>query len=188
MAAVPPVSLQPTDSSRVRTLSWLQGRVRMKNALFAPFLFLAPCLACAEWKVEYGITVGSLHDNRIGIIATLPAKSTFKGISAYLQIECLDHPDVTTRIVSIVTSIGTVPKLMMWSYQLDDRPPVQRGPYSRLSLKVIGLGDSSSDEFNGLLSARQLRVNLIPAKGPQWSFDFDLAGASQAIRSIPCKR
>ena len=121
----------------------------------------------AEWKVERGTKVGSLRNHQVGIIATLPATATFDGVSAYLQVECFEHPEVTTRIVNLVTSKDTAPGLMMWRYQLDDRPPMQRGPYSRLSLKVIGLGDSSSDEFKGLLTARRLRVTLMPTTGPQ---------------------
>ena len=50
----------------------------MKKALVAAFLLFVPFLASAEWKVERGIKVGSLHDDQVGIIATLPAKSTFK--------------------------------------------------------------------------------------------------------------
>ena len=142
----------------------------------------------AEWKVERGTKAGNLRDHQVGIIATLPATATFDGVSAYLQVECLEHPEVTTRIVNIVTSKDTAPGLMMWRYQFDDRPPMQRGPYSRLNLKVIGLGDSSSDEFKGLLTARRLRVTLMPARGPQWSFEFDLRGAPQAINAVPCKK
>jgi hypothetical protein len=142
----------------------------------------------AEWKVERGTKVGSLRSHQVGIIATLPATATFDGVSAYLQVECLEHPEVTTRIVNIVTSKDTAPGLMMWRYQLDDNPPTQHGPYSRLSLKVIGLGDSSSDEFKGLLTGRRLRVTLMPTTGPQWSFEFDLRGAPQAINAVPCQK
>ena len=142
----------------------------------------------AEWKVERGTKVGNLRNRQVGIIATLPATATFDGVSAYLQVECLEHPEVTTRIVSLVTSKDTAPGLMMWRYQLDDNPPTQHGPYSRLSLKVIGLGDSSSDEFKGLLTGRRLRVTLMPTTGPQWSFEFDLRGAPQAINAVPCQK
>jgi len=145
-------------------------------------------VSLAEWKVERGTKVSSLRNYQVGIIATLPATATFDGVSAYLQVECLEHPEVTTRIVNLVTSKDTAPGLMMWRYQLDDRPPMQRGPYSRLSLKVIGLGDSSSDEFKGLLTARRLRVTLMPTTGPQWSFEFDLRGAPQAINAVPCQK
>jgi hypothetical protein len=160
----------------------------MKKGLIAAFLFLWPCLAGAGWKVERGTKVGSLRNDQVGIIATLPAKATFEGISAYLQVECLVHPRSTALIVSIVTSKGTAPSLMMWRYQLDERPPMQRGPYSRLSLTVTGLGDASSDEFKGLLIARRLRVTLMPTKGPQWPFEFDLSGAPQAINAVPCQK
>ena len=145
-------------------------------------------VSLAEWKVERGTKVGSLRNHQVGIIATLPATATFDGVSAYLQVECLEHPEVTTRIVNIVTSKDTAPGLMAWRYQLDDRSPTQRGPYSRLSLKVIGLGDSSSDEFKGLLTARRLRVTLMPTTGPQWSFEFDVRGAPQAINAVPCQK
>jgi hypothetical protein len=160
----------------------------MKKILIALVLFLWPCLADAGWKVERGAKVGSLHNDQVGVIATLPAETTFDGISAYLQVECLEHPRSAARIVSIVTSRGTAPSLMMWRYQLDEDPPKQRGPYSRLSLKVTGLGDASSDEFKGLLTARRLRVTLMPTKGPQWPFEFDLSGAPQAISAVPCQR
>ena len=144
--------------------------------------------AGTEWKVERGTKIGSLRNQQVGIIATLPAKAAFQGVSAHLQVECFEHPGVTARIVNLVTSKDTAPGLMMWRYQLDDRPPMQRGPYSRLSLKVIGLGDSSSDEFKGLLTARRLRVTLMPTTGPQWSFEFDLRGAPQAINAVPCQK
>ena len=39
------------------------GRTAMKKALVAAFLLLVPDLAFAEWKVERGIKVGSLHDD-----------------------------------------------------------------------------------------------------------------------------
>lgn len=159
----------------------------MKKALIAAVLFLWPCLAVAGWKVERGAKGGSLRNDQVGIVATLPAEATFDGISAYLQVECLEHPGSAARIVSIVTSRGTAPGLMMWRYQLDEHPPKQRGPYSRLGLTVTGLGDASSDEFKGLSAARQLRVTLMPAKGPQWPFEFDLSGAPQAISAVPCQ-
>jgi hypothetical protein len=160
----------------------------MRKGLIAVLLFLWPCLAGAGWKVERGAKVGSLRNDQVGTIATLPAKATFDGISAYLQVECLEHPQSAARIVSIVTSKGTAPSLMMWRYQLDEHPPKQRGPYSRLSLTVTGLGDASSHEFKGLLTARRLRVILMPTQGPHWAFEFDLNGAPQAIAAVPCQK
>ena len=82
----------------------------MKRVFIAAFLFLWPCIAGAEWKVERGTKVGSLRNHQVGIIATLPATATFDGVSAYLQVECLEHPEVTTRIVNIVTSKDTAPR------------------------------------------------------------------------------
>jgi hypothetical protein len=159
----------------------------MKKLLVATCLFLAPGLAAAEWKVEHGAKVSDKRKAGGGMVAILPAKAAFDGVSAYLQIECFEHPKLSMRTVNIVTSKETAPGLMMWRYQFDARPPKQRGPYSRLSLTVTGLGDSSSDEFKGLLTAKRLRVTLMPTNGPQWSFEFDLAGASEAVNAVPCK-
>jgi len=160
----------------------------MKKAFVAALVFLSPGFAAAEWKVEEGTKVSDLRSNQAGIIATLPARETVDGVSAYLQVECLEHPKSTARILNIVTSKDAAPGVMMWSYQFDDKPPKRRGPYSRLSSKVTGLGDSSSDEFKGLSKARRLRVTLIPTKGPQWSFEFDLRGAAEAINAVPCEK
>ena len=160
----------------------------MNKLLVVACLFLSPGLAAAEWKVEQGAKISDVRNDGSGIVATLPAKAEFDGVSAYLQVECFEHPKLTARNVNIVTSKDTAPGLMMWRYQFDDRPPKKRGPYSRLSLTVTGLGDSSTDEFKGLLTAKRLRVTLMPAKGPQWSFEFDLAGAPEAINAVPCKK
>jgi hypothetical protein len=54
-------------------------------------------------------------------------------------------------------------------------------------MKVVALGDSSSEELKGLSTAYRLHVTLIPTKGPQWSFEFDLSGARQAINAVPCQ-
>ena len=159
----------------------------MKKLLVAACLVLTSGLAAAEWKVEHGAKVSDKRKDGGGTVAILPAKAAFKDVSAYLQVECFEHPKRNMRTVNIVTSRESAPGLMMWRYQFDDRPPKQRGPYSRLSLTVTGLGDSSSDEFKGLLTAKRLQVTLMPTNGPQWSFEFDLAGASEAIDAVPCK-
>jgi hypothetical protein len=160
----------------------------MKKAFVAAFLVLSPGVAVAEWKVEHGAKLSGLRGDRTGIVATLPATAAVDdGVTAHLQIECLEHPKLTARILNIVTSKDAAPGLMMWSYQFDDGPTKRRGPYSRLNPTVTGLGDSSSDEFKGLLAARRLRVTLMPSKGPQWSFEFDLSGAAEAINAVPCK-
>ena len=160
----------------------------MKTAFVAGLLFLSPCLAFAEWKVESGAKVSSLRSEQVGIVATLLAKAAFKGVSAYLQVECFEHPEMTARNVSLVTSEATASGLLMLRYQLDDSPARQRGPYSRLSLKVTALGDSSSEEFKGLYTAQRFRAGLMPTKGPQWSFEFDLSVAPQAINAVPCQK
>jgi hypothetical protein len=160
----------------------------MRRFVVAVLLFLLPCLASAEWKVQRGVKVSTLRDDRATIVATLLAKAPFNGVTAYLQVECFEHPPVTARTVSIVTSQGTAPGLLMWRCQFDDRPPKQRGPFSRLSLTVTSLGDSSTDEFKSLLTARQLRVTLMPTQGRHWTFEFDLSGAPEAIYAVPCKK
>jgi hypothetical protein len=160
----------------------------MKKAFVAALVFLSPGFAAAEWKVEEGAKVSNLRNDRTGIIAILPAREAVDGVTAYLQVECFEHPKSTARILNIVTSKDAAPGLMMWSYQFDDKPPKRRGPYSRLSSTVTGLGDSSSDEFKGLSKARQLRVTLMPTQGRRWSFEFDLSGAAEAINAVPCEK
>jgi hypothetical protein len=49
------------------------------------------------------------------------------------------------------------------------------------------LGDASSAELKGLPSAKRLRLTLLPAQGGELSYDFDVTGAKDAIKSIPCK-
>lgn len=160
----------------------------MNKLLIATCLFLSPGFAFAAWKVEHGSKVSSLRDDRAGVVAKLPVKSAPQGVSAYLQIECFMHPQLTSRTLNLVLSKPTAPGPLGWRYQIDDKAAIQRGPYSRTSLTVTNMGDSSSDEFKGLANAQRFRVTLLPSQGAQWSFDFDVTGARAAIDSVPCKK
>jgi hypothetical protein len=159
----------------------------MKKLFIATILILLPSLALAAWKLEQGKKVSALRDDKVGMIAKLPAKASPKGVSAHLQIECFEHPQLTVRTVSLVTSKATAPGPLGWRYQIDDKAAIQRGPYSRTSFTVTNMGDSSSDEFKGLANAQRFQVTLLPSQGAQWSFDFDVTGARAAIDAVPCK-
>jgi hypothetical protein len=41
--------------------------------------------------------------------------------------------------------------------------------------------------LKNLPGAKRLRLTLLPAQGSELSYDFDVAGAAEAIKSIPCK-
>lgn len=150
-------------------------------------LIAIPTVALAAWKVERGAKLMSLPDDRVGMIAKLPAKAPYHDVRAFLQIECFVHPEVGGRTFGIVLSKPTTTGAISWRYQFDDGPVVKRGPYSRLSLTVIALGDFTQDEFKGLVHAKRLRLTLMPRQSEELPFDFDVTGAAQAINKVPCK-
>jgi hypothetical protein len=158
-------------------------------------MMVVPALALAEWKLEQqGTKVMSLrNDSAYGIrntvftIAKLTAKAPSRGVTAYLQVECFEHPELTGRTFGIVLSKGTTPGPIAYRYKFDDDAPVQRGPYSRTSLTVVTLGDAASEELKGLSKASRLQLTLLPAQSPELTFDFDVSGAASAINAIPCK-
>jgi hypothetical protein len=159
----------------------------MRGFITVTCLFLSSGFANAAWKVEKAAKVNAMRNDRIGIVAKLPAKAANDGVSAHLQIECFEHPELTTRTLNLIVSKQSAPGPIGWRYQFDDRPAIERGPFSRISLTMTSLGDSSSEEFKGLATAQRLRVTLLPTKGAQWSFDFDISGAQAAISAVPCK-
>jgi hypothetical protein len=159
----------------------------MKKALVAVSLIAASSTASAAWKVEKGQKAFSTFPPVVSTIATVPAKAPFQGVTARLQVECFTHPQLSGLSFGVVLSKGTVPGALGWRYQYDDSPPVQRGPFSRTSLTSISLGDAASAELKGLPAARRLRLTLLPAGGGELPYDFDVTGAAQAIKSVPCK-
>ena len=159
----------------------------MIKALLIACLIALPTGAFAEWKVERGSKLMSLRDDPVGTIAKLPAKAPYHGVSAFLQIECFVHPEVGGRTFGIVLSKPTTTGAISWRYQFDNGPVVQRGPYTRLSLTVIGLGDFTQDEFKGLVHAKRFRLTLLPRQSEELPFDFDVTGVAEAINKVPCK-
>lgn len=159
----------------------------MRKAI-AVSLMLMPAPALADWKVEQqGAKVMSHRNDPVGAIAKLPAKAPSRDITAYLQVECFEHPPLSGKHVGVVLSRPTRPGPITYRYKFDDAAPVQRGPYSRTSLAVVGLGDAASEEFKGLSKAKRLQLTLHPSQGPEFNFDFDLSGSVSAIDAIPCK-
>lgn len=158
-----------------------------KMILLIPFLAVSGP-AFAEWKIETGKKAFSSFAPNVSTIATLPAKAPFHGVSARLQIECFTHPQLTGLSFGIVLSKAPPNGFMAWRYQYDDAPPLKRGPYSRtLPATSISLGDASSGELKGLRNAKRLRLTLLPADGSELPYDFDVTGAENAIKSIPCE-
>jgi hypothetical protein len=161
----------------------------MLKSAFATLLLVASSAnVLAEWTIETGRKGFSSFPPVIGALATTPAKSPLRGVTARLQIECFTHPQLTGLTFGIVLSKAPPNGGMAWRYKYDEALEVQRGPFSRLlPPNAISLGDGSSGELKGLRTARRLRLTLVPASGPELTYDFDVSGASNAIRKIPCK-
>jgi hypothetical protein len=136
---------------------------------------------------QQGTKIISHRNDPVGTIAKLSAKAPSRDITAYLQVECFERPPLSGMHVGIVLSRPTTPGPITYRYKFDDAAPVQRGPYSRTSLAVVGLGDAASKEFKGLSKAKRLQLTLRPSQGPELEFDFDLNGSASAIDAIPCK-
>lgn len=159
----------------------------MLKMLIAAMLIALPSSVSASWKMQTGHKAFSSFAPVISTIATVDAKAAASGITARLQIECFTHPQLSGLSFGVVLSKGTAPGPIGWRYQYDDATAVKRGPFSRISLTSISLGDASSAELKNLPGAKRLRLTLLPAQGSELSYDFDVAGAAEAIKSIPCK-
>lgn len=160
----------------------------MTREAIAVSLILMPAPALAEWKVEQqGTKVMSHRNDPIGTIARLAAEAPSRDITAYLQVECFEHPPLSGKHFGVVLSKATTPGPIAYEYKFDDAAPVLRGPYSRTSLTVVSLGDAESKEFKGLSKAKRLQLTLLPRQGPKLTFNFNLSGGASAIDAIPCK-
>jgi len=160
----------------------------MMREAIAVSLILMPTPALAEWKVEQqGTKVMSHRNDPVGTIARLAAEAPSRDITAYLQVECFEHPPLSGKHFGVVLSKATTPGPIAYEYKFDDAAPVLRGPYSRTSLTVVSLGDAESKEFKGLSKAKRLQLTLLPRQGPKLTFNFDCRGGASAIDAIPCK-
>jgi hypothetical protein len=160
----------------------------MQRAILAACLILAASDASAAWKTEQGRKIMSTFPPPVGMIATLPAKAPHNGVTAQLRLECFTHPELTGIQFGIVLSKKPPNGFMAWKYQYDDKPAVQTKPYSRsLPPEVITLGDATSAEIQGLVGAKVLKLTLLPAEGTQLPYEFDVAGAADAIKTVGCK-
>jgi hypothetical protein len=158
----------------------------MKKMAVSLAMILMPILSLAEWKIEaQGAKVMNLPNDRIGPIATLPAKAASYGGTAYLQIECFKSPTLTQKHFAIVVTKNMPPGLP-YRVKFDDDIPVQRGPYVRTGDGTVhGLDDEA---FARLPTARRLQFSFLQPQGPALAFDFDVTGATSAIDAIPCER
>jgi len=91
-------------------------------------LMLMPAPALAEWKVEQqGTKVMSHRDDPVGTIARLAAEAPSRDITAYLQVECFEHPPLSGKHFGVVLSKATTPGPIAYEYKFDDAAPVLRG-------------------------------------------------------------
>jgi hypothetical protein len=163
-----------------------RGIVLAKSLVIVAIFFWLN-VAHAAWSISEGKKI-SPFPPLTGKIATLPAKGPFNGMTAKLYVECFTHPELTGLSFGILLSKSPPNGYMGWTYQYDDAVPVQRGPFSRaLPVNFISLGDATSGELKGLLTAKRLHLILQPASGGALPFDFDVVGAAAAIAKIPCK-
>jgi hypothetical protein len=140
--------------------------------------------AFAEWHVRQGPQVFAFDPRGIGVVATVSAKSPSNGIGAHLQLECFVHPELMSLYGGIVLSRSTPTGPMSYRIQFDDAPSMTQGPFSRVNLTSQSFSD---EERKALLTARQLRITLIPTKPPELSYEFDVSGAATAAKTLACK-
>jgi hypothetical protein len=157
-------------------------------------VFLSVCLvlvtptAFAAWKVEQGKKALTISPPTVGTIATVPAKSASKGYNARLQLDCFVSPDLSGLSFNLILSKEPPKGFIARRYQYDDGAPVQTKPFSRaLPPENINLGDRSAPEVKALMTAKRLRLTLLPADGSEIPFEFDVSGASDAASKLACK-
>ena len=144
--------------------------------------------AFAQWKVQDGKKFTPFPP-ATGKIATLPAKAPHNGVSAYLEIECFSHPQLTELSFGIVLSKDPPNGFMAHTIQFDEAPPVVHRPYSRsLPANRISLTTDRGSEIEKLAKAKNLKLTLLPADGSKPSDEFDTTGAANAIQGIPCQK
>jgi hypothetical protein len=143
-------------------------------------LALVPTVAVAEWRVD--AVADRLMDRSVHI-AWVAAKQPDHGVSARLQVECLDAPLVGGRLgVLAISGRFSVGKVGL-RYRFDDDPPETRIlPVKPQSVTVL-MHDADMDR---LAAAKRFRIELSPSAGPALFYDFDVSGAGVAMRGVPC--
>jgi hypothetical protein len=116
--------------------------------------------------------------------ASVTAKAANKGITARLDVYCLGFKDDTSPVVSLETSASFTPGRMGLRYRLDTDEPEPR----YMPVNSGGRGMSLWAQPKTFFGKKQLRLELQPARSPNLFFEFDIAGAEQAIRALGCKK
>ena len=125
--------------------------------------------ASAEWSVDSTT------------IAWADAAEPANGVSARLQVECLQDK----RIASLVVSEELMPERIGVSFRFD------RGPIEHwispvvTNLRTVTLINISPDR---LVRGKRFRIVLHPVAREALFYEFDLTGSSSAISAVLCKR
>lgn len=160
----------------------------MRRVFITVIIVLAASNADAAWKVEQGKKIVSTFPPLVGMIATVSAKAALNGVTAQLRLECFTHPQLMGIQFGIVLSTKPVNGAMAWRYQYDTKPAVQTRPFSRsLPPEVITIGDATNAEFKELAGSKTLKLTLLPYDGSQLPYEFDVTGATDAIKALGCK-
>jgi hypothetical protein len=161
--------------------------MRCATIVMSTTLAFAATSASAEWKVVQGAKVLPMGEKKLSTVVRTNALAPATGVRAYLQIDCFEHPSLTSRYFGVVTDKETAPGFLGWRYKFDDGLTVTELPGSRTSLSATGLGGSDKPIFQDLMKAKKMQLTLMPVNGPALTFDFDVTGAREAAAKIACK-
>ncbi|MDQ2081587.1 hypothetical protein RA307_15480 [Xanthobacteraceae bacterium Astr-EGSB] len=144
--------------------------------------FLVPSTpALSDWKID---RFKDRMTDRAANIASVTAKAPSSGISAQLQLECLEDELVGGWQVSAVLSAKMTRGRLGLSFRIDDNPVEARILPVSTDLRSIPFlfGRQAID----LERSRRLRLQLHPTGGPVLFYEFETNGAARALRAVPC--
>ena len=125
--------------------------------------------ASAEWSVDSTP------------IAWAEAAEPANGVSARLQVDCLQD----RRIASLVLSDDLTPERVGVSFRFDRGPIEHRISPVGSNLRTVTLLNLSSDR---LARGKRFRIVLHPVGSEPLFYEFDLTGSGAAISAVVCKR
>ena len=114
-------------------------------------------------------------------IAWAEAAEPANGVSARLQVDCLQD----RRIASLVLSDDLTPERVGVSFRFDRGPIEHRISPVGSNLRTVTLLNLSSDQ---LARGKRFRIVLHPVGSEPLFYEFDLTGSGAAISAVVCKR